>query len=164
MIGVGGLGHLALQYASAFGCEVAAFSTSPDKEEEARILGANRYVISSDRSQVEAAVSSLDLIISTVAVDMDPVVYLNTLRPNGILCYVGVPPSPITFHPATLVGGQKSVAGSAIGGRPVTREMLDFSARHGIRALSETVPMNQVNEAIQRVVANKVRYRIVLAN
>jgi uncharacterized zinc-type alcohol dehydrogenase-like protein len=164
VIGVGGLGHLALQYASAFGCEVTAFSSSPDKEEEARILGANRYIISTDSRQVEAAASSLDFIICTITTDMDPLPLLNALRPKGILCYVGVPPSPLTVHPFALIGGLKSITGSPIGGRATMREMLDFSARHGIKALTEVVPMKQVNEAIQKVMANKARYRMVLTN
>jgi alcohol/geraniol dehydrogenase (NADP+) len=163
VIGIGGLGHLALQFANAMGCEVTAFSSSPGKAEEAIILGAHHFVNSSDAAALEKAAGSVDFLLSTVNADLDWSAYMNVVRPNGMLCVVGVTPSPIAVHPMTLIMSRKSIGGSPIGSRATIREMLDFAARHGIQAQAETMPMDQVNEAIDRVRQNKARYRMVLA-
>ncbi|MCP4684402.1 MAG: NAD(P)-dependent alcohol dehydrogenase [bacterium] len=164
VIGIGGLGHLALQFANAFGCEVTAFSTSKAKAEEAIILGAHHFVDTSDEAALDKAAGSIDFLLSTVNADLDWNAYMGVLRPNGMLCVVGVTPNPIAVHPMALIMGRKAISGSPIGSRATIREMLDFAARHGIQAQTETIPMSQVNEAMERIKANKARYRMVLAN
>lgn len=162
VIGIGGLGHLALQFTSKWGCEVTAFSSSKDKEAEARAFGATKFVDSSDLKNLKKVRGTLDFIISTVHVDLDWNAYLDCLRPNGKLCFVGVPSQPISVPVFNLIGPQKSIVGSNTGGRPLIAEMLEFAARHGIEAKTEVVPMTSVNEALDRVRANKARYRMVL--
>ena len=164
VIGIGGLGHLAVQFARAFGCEVTAFSSTPGKEGEAKDLGAHEFIWTGDRTALKRAGSSLDFIISTVSADIDWARYLNILRPNGRLCIVGAPPGPVTFPVTPLLLGRKSVCGSVIGGRGIMREMLEFAARHKIGARVEAVPMGEVNRAIQKVRDNTARYRMVLKN
>ena len=162
VIGIGGLGHLALQFANAFGCEVTAFSSTPDKEKEAGSFGAHRFIASANLAAPKKAAGSLDFILSTVFANLDWNTYLQLLRPNGKLCFVGVPAAPIQIHIGALLGGQKSVCASVIGSRNTIREMLDFAARHDIQAKTEVLPMAEVNKAIEKVRANKARYRMVL--
>jgi alcohol/geraniol dehydrogenase (NADP+) len=162
VVGIGGLGHLALQFANAFGCEVTAFSSTPEKEKEARDFGAHRFVASASASDLKKATGSLDFILSTAFANLDWGAYLQLLRPNGKLCFVGVPSAPIHFHIGALLGGQKSVCASVIGSRNTIREMLDFAARHDIEAMTEVMPLADVNKAIEKVRANKARYRMVL--
>ena len=163
VVGIGGLGHMALQFASAFGCEVTAFSSTPAKEEEARALGATNFINSSDTAQLQNAARSLDFILS-VGHDLVWNAYLSTLRPNGKLCIMGIPAKPINIEPLQLIFGQMSVCGSVIGGRSAIREMLEFAAQHDIKAMTEVMPMSEVNEAIAKLKDNNVRYRIVLKN
>jgi uncharacterized zinc-type alcohol dehydrogenase-like protein len=163
VVGIGGLGHMALQFASAFGCEVTAFSSTPAKEVEARALGATNFINSSDTAQLQNAARSLDFILS-VGHDLDWNAYLGTLRPNGKLCVMGIPANPINIEPIQLIMGQVSVCGSVIGGRSAIREMLEFAAQHDIKAMTEVMPMSEVNEAIAKLKDNNVRYRIVLKN
>ncbi len=164
VIGIGGLGHLALKFVRAFGCEVTAFSSSPNKEEEARNFGAHHFVSSNDSDQLQKIARSLDMIICTVHRDLDWNSYLITLRPNGKLCFVGLLTNALSIQAPPLVFGQLSVCGSLIGSRPAIREMLEFAARHDIKALSEVVPMSEVNQAIAKLKENKARYRMVLKN
>jgi uncharacterized zinc-type alcohol dehydrogenase-like protein len=164
VVGIGGLGHLALQFANAFGCEVTAFSSSAGKEAEACVFGADRFVNAGDPYQLEAAAGSQDFMIVTANVDLDWQAYINVLRPNGHLCFVGAVPSPIQVHAMSLIVGGKSLSGSPIGSRKTIVEMLEFAARHGIEAQVEVMPMYQVNEAIERISSNQARYRIVLRN
>jgi uncharacterized zinc-type alcohol dehydrogenase-like protein len=163
VVGIGGLGHLALQFAKGFGCEVTAFSSTPDKEEEAHALGATHFINSNDTAQLQHAARSLDFIFS-VGHDLDWNAYLGTLRPNGKLCVIGIPANAINIDPLQLMFGQMSVCGSVIGGSSAIKEMLDFSAQHYIEAKTEVMPMSEVNEAIAKLKDNKVRYRIVLKN
>jgi uncharacterized zinc-type alcohol dehydrogenase-like protein len=158
VIGIGGLGHLALQFARALGCEVTAFSRVADKEQDARRFGADHFVTG------EPARDSLDLILNTAhaAPDMDG--YLRALRPKGVFCQLGAAPTPLPVRAGLLIGGNRSVAGSAIGSPAVIREMLAFAARHGIAAKTENVPMREANQALDRTRRNLARYRIVLAN
>lgn len=162
VIGVGGLGHVALQFANKFGCEVTAFSSTSDKKAEAMKFGAHHFVASNDGTAISSAAGSLDFIMSTVPADLDWSMYVNTLRAGGKLCFLGVPPSPLTIHPIHLLMGQKSICASPIGGRTLMLEMLSFSARHKIVAQTELLPMSEVNTAIEKVRRNKARYRMVL--
>jgi uncharacterized zinc-type alcohol dehydrogenase-like protein len=164
VIGVGGLGHLAVQYARAFGCEVAVFSTSPAKETEVRRLGAHNFIPAGDGAAMEKAANSCDFIISTAPVDLNWGTYLNALRPKGKLCFVGVPQTDLRVPAFPLILGRKSVFGSPVGGPSLIREMLGFSARNGIMPITEAFPMAQVNTALDRVRRNQVRYRAVLVN
>lgn len=164
VVGIGGLGHMAVQFARAFGCHVTAFSSSSNKEAEARKFGAHEFVNSADPKALKAAQKSLDFIIVTVFVDLDWVAYLNALRPNGKLCFVGAILNPITVPVMPILVGQKSICGSATGGRPAIMEMLDFAAQHNIMAQTELMPMERCNEAVAKVRENKARYRIVLIN
>jgi uncharacterized zinc-type alcohol dehydrogenase-like protein len=164
VIGVGGLGHLAIQFARAFGCEVTAFSSTPGTEEEARNLGAHHFVWTGDNTALKNTAGSLDFILSPVSADIDWAGYVNLLKANGKLCIVGVPPGPVTFPATPLLLGRKTVCGSVIGGRATMREMLDFATRHGIGAGVGVVPMGEVNRAIQRLRENRARYRMVLEN
>lgn len=162
VIGIGGLGHLALQFARAYGCKVTAFSSTDDKENEAKQFGAHDFVASKNSGALEKAARSQDLIICTAMADLDWKAYLDALRPHGHLCFVGAPPGPVGVHGLQLIFGEKSVTGSAIGTRTVMREMLDFAVRHDITTQTEVMPMEQVNEAVARVRKSEARYRVVL--
>ncbi len=162
VIGIGGLGHLAVQFASAFGCEVTAFSSTPAKEKEAKILGAHNFIATKSDGPLKKIQGTLDFILSTVNVDLNWQEYIHCLRPNGKLCFVGVPPRELNIPIFTLIDKQKSIVGSVIGGRVLIKEMLEFAARHKIKAQTEVVPLSQVNSALQKVRENKARYRMVL--
>ena len=164
IIGIGGLGHMAIQFARAFGADVTAFSTSADKEEEARTLGAHHFVNSRESKALKETAGTLDFILSTINADQDWGVYLQALRPTGTLCFVGVPPSAVSFQAFSLVSGMRSISGSNIGSPHQIREMIDVAARHGVKAITEAFPMAKANEAIEKVKKNKVRYRAVLTN
>lgn len=162
VLGIGGLGHLAIQFADALGAEVTALSSSPDKKMDALKLGADHFIDTSDGAKLKRAGRSLDLILSTVSADVEWVDFLAMLKPDGLLCLVGVPNRPVTIPAFSLIGGQKGIVGSAIGGRIAMREMLEFAATHGVRPRVETMPLSQVNTAVSRVEENKARFRIVL--
>ncbi|HNB59628.1 MAG TPA: NAD(P)-dependent alcohol dehydrogenase [Phycisphaerales bacterium] len=162
VIGIGGLGHLALQFLNKWGCEVVAFSSSPGKEPELKKLGAHRVVNSRDEKALQALAGTLDAVISTVNVDLKWDAYINALAPRGRLHTVGVVPSPIPAPAFPLIAGQKSVSGSPLGSPATTARMLDFCARHAIAPVTETFPMSKVNEALKHLHEGKARYRIVL--
>jgi alcohol/geraniol dehydrogenase (NADP+) len=164
VVGIGGLGHLAIQFARVFGAEVTAFSTSAAKEEEARALGAHRFVNTRESKAMKEVAGSYDFILNTANADQDWGVYIQALRPTGTLCFVGVPPSPVSLQAFPLIAGIRTVTGSPIGSPHRLREMLDVAARHGVKATTEGFPMAKANEAIEKVKKNKVRYRAVLAN
>jgi len=164
IIGIGGLGHLGLQFARAFGAEVTAFSTSTDKEAEAKELGADHFVNTRDNGALKKLAGSFDLLLSTVGVDQDWQAIVNGLRPKGTLCVVGVPPSAISFHAFPLISGQRSIYGSNTGSPRDLHQMLDVAARHGVKAMTESFPMAKANEALVKVKKNQVRYRAVLTN
>jgi uncharacterized zinc-type alcohol dehydrogenase-like protein len=164
VVGIGGLGHLAIQFARVFGAEVTAFSTSPAKEEEARALGAHHFVNSLESKAMKDAVGTQDFIITTVNADQDWGAYLQALRPNGTLWFVGVPPAPVSVNAFPLISGQRTIGGSPVGSPSRLREMLLVAARHGVKATTELFPMAKANEAIEKVKKSKVRYRAVLAN
>lgn len=164
VIGIGGLGHMALQFLQAWGCNVTAFSSNPDKTEELKSLGANHVVNSRDSDALGAIANSLDLIISTVNVDLDWSAYIHTLRPKGRLHFVGAVPSPVSSNVFPLIVGQKSISGSPLGSPTTVAKMLDFAARHQIAPVTEVFPFEQVNEAIAHLGAGKARYRVVLTH
>ncbi|SNS72831.1 uncharacterized zinc-type alcohol dehydrogenase-like protein [Granulicella rosea] len=164
VIGIGGLGHMGLQFAKAFGAEVTAFSTSKEKEAEARSMGAHHFVNTRDTGALKKVAGSFDFLLSTVSADQDWAGYMAALRPKGAFCVVGVAPSPIQIHAFALIGGQKSLSGSPTGSPSDLHEMLDVAARHGIKAITERFPMAKANEAVAKVKKNQVRYRAVLAN
>ncbi|MDP9038867.1 MAG: NAD(P)-dependent alcohol dehydrogenase [Acidobacteriota bacterium] len=164
VVGIGGLGHLGLQFARAFGAEVTALSTCKDKEGEARAMGAHHFVNTRDMAEVKKIAGSFDLLLSTVSADQDWQSFINGLRPRGAMHVVGVPPSPIAVQAFSLIGQQRSLAGSPTGSPRDLHEMLEVAARHGIKASTERFPMAKANDAIARVKKSKVRYRAVLAN
>jgi len=163
VVGIGGLGHLALQFARAMGCEVTAFSASADKEAEAHGFGAHRFVRMREPRALRAATGSLDFLLSTVFRPLDTAPLLDTLRPNGVLCFVGVPEAPLRLDVGSMLGRQLGVATSAIGGRAAMREMLEFSARHGIAPQVQVRPLAEANAALGEVRKGRARYRVVLA-
>jgi alcohol/geraniol dehydrogenase (NADP+) len=164
VVGIGGLGHLALLMLRAFGCEVTAFSTSPNKRDEVLAMGAHHFAASNDPRAVLEHANRFDLVLSTVHARLDWTTYLRTLRPRGTLCLVGVPPGVLQIPASLLVTGERSITGSDIGNRATIREMLRFCARQGIAPRVETFPMTEegVNTAVDRLRANQVRYRAVL--
>ena len=164
IVGIGGLGHIAIQFARAFGAEITAFSTSADKEEEARALGAHHFVNSRESRAMKEVAGTQDFILNTANADQDWGAYIQVLRPLGTLCFVGVPPSPVTIQAFPLISGQLAISGSNIGPPHLLREMIDVAARHGVKAITEAFPMAKANEAIDKVKKNKVRYRAVLSN
>ncbi len=162
VVGIGGLGHIAIQFARIFGAEVTAFSTSAAKEEEARKLGAHHFVNTRETKAMRETAGTLDFILSTINADQEWGSYIQALRPTGTLCFVGVPPSPVAIHAFPLISGLRSVTGNPTGSPHRLREMLDVAARHGVKAWTEAFPMAQANEAIDKVKKNKVHYRAVL--
>ena len=163
VVGLGGLGHMAIQIAKAMGAHVTLFTTSPGKLEDAKKLGAERVVISKDAEAMAKEFATFDFIINTVAAphDLDP--YLNALKRDGVMCLVGAPASP---HPApgvfNLILKRRQLVGSLIGGIEETQDMLDFCAKHGIASHIETIPMQKINEAYERMLKSDVKYRFVI--
>jgi uncharacterized zinc-type alcohol dehydrogenase-like protein len=162
VIGIGGLGHLALKFCKAWGCEVTAFTSSDSKVEEARAFGAHHVVSTHDSAAIAKLAGRFDLIIDTVNVTLDWPALLDALAPNGKLHVVGAVPEPIAVPAFSLLSGQKSVSGSPTGSRGAIDAMLDFAARHHVEPQTEHFPMSRVNEAMDHLRAGKARYRIVL--
>ena len=164
VIGIGGLGHLALQFLNKWGCEVTAFTSSDGKRAQALSLGAHHVVNSRRPGELEQLAGRFDFILSTVNVELDWALYLAALAPKGRLHSVGAVPSPIPVPAFSLIAGQKSVSGSPVGSPATTRKMLEFCARHGIAAVTEHFHMSRANDAIAHLAAGKARYRLVLDN
>ena len=162
VVGIGGLGHLAVRYARAMGARVVAFTTSAAKREAALALGAHDVVLTRDHDAMAAAFRTVDLLLDTtgVALDLDP--YLSTLAVDGTYVLVGIPPEPLKVDPMSLVVGERRIAGTGSGGVPPTREMLDFSAAHGIMADVEVLPPGRLDEALDRLARGDVRFRFVV--
>ena len=158
VIGIGGLGHLGLQFAKAFGCEVTALSFTPSKREEARRFGADHFALLDEKWPV----SQFDLILSTVHNHLDWDKVIGILRPSGTLCVLGRPEEPAKIDFSPLISFQKSITGSATASRSVLNEMLAFAAQHKITPQIEQMPLSEVNRAIARLKAGEARYRIVL--
>lgn len=163
VIGIGGLGHLALQFARVFGAEVTAFSSSPAKEEDALAMGAHYFVNSRESKAVNGLAGSFDLIISTINADQDWAGLVNTLRPHGTLCFVGAPPKAVALPAQPLVSMRRNICGSGLGGPIQIAEMLDVAARHGIKAKVERFRLAEANQAVRRVKKSQMRYRAVLS-
>lgn len=162
VVGIGGLRHLALQFARAFGCEVTALSSSKDKQKEVEQLGAHRFVNTRDTAALKKLIACFDLIVSTVDAEQDLQALIATLRPRGTLVLLGASAKAMPILAANLITHNKSIAGSSIGSPRDIFETLDVAARHGIKALTETYPLREANKAVARVKKNQVRYRAVL--
>ncbi|AKG36312.1 NAD(P)-dependent alcohol dehydrogenase [Paenibacillus durus] len=162
IVGMGGLGHLAIQYAHALGAEVTVLSRSIGKKEEALSFGADHYFATSDPATFKTLASQFDLILNTVSANLDVDAYLSLLRIDGTLVNVGAPAEPDKYQVFSLIMGRRSIAGSLVGGIRETQEMLDFSAEHGITPKIEVIRADQVDEAYQRVLRSDVRYRFVI--
>ncbi len=162
VIGIGGLGHMALRFVDAWGCEVTAFSTSPEKEAEAREFGADHFVNSRDPKALEEIAGSFALILSTVSASLDWNAYIATLRPKGRLHIVGVVPQPVSVEVIPMLLGQKSVTYSSGGSPATTAKMLEFAVRHRIQPTIETFKFSQINDALEKLRNGKPRYRLVL--
>jgi uncharacterized zinc-type alcohol dehydrogenase-like protein len=161
VLGLGGLGHMAVKFGVAFGAEVTVLSTSPKKEADAKKLGAHKFVVTSDPEQVKAVKGTFDFILDTVSAPHDMNMYLSLLRTDGTHITVGVPPA-YEVHPFSLLGGRKSLAGSGIGGIPETQEMLDYCAANGIVSDIELIDIKNIHTAYDRMEKGDVRYRFVI--
>jgi uncharacterized zinc-type alcohol dehydrogenase-like protein len=162
VLGLGGLGHMAVKFAAAFGAEVTMLSTSPAKEADARRLGAHKFVLTSDAAQLKAIRGYFDFIIDTVSAPHDYNLYLSLLRTDGIHICVGAPPTPAEITAFHLIGARRSIAGSMIGGLPETQEMLDYCAEHNISSDVEVIPIQHIDGAYERMLKGDVRYRFVI--
>ncbi|WP_089114048.1 NAD(P)-dependent alcohol dehydrogenase [Streptomyces sp. SS07] len=162
VVGLGGLGHMAVKIAHALGAEVTVLSQSLRKKDDGLKLGADHYYATSDPKTFEDLAGTFDVILSTVSAPLDFGAYLGLLRTEGTLVNVGAPEEPISLNLFSLILGNRAIAGSAIGGIKETQEMLDFCAVHGLGAEIEVIEASQVNEAYERVLASDVRYRFVI--
>jgi len=162
VVGLGGLGHMALKFARAFGAHVVLFTTSPGKVDDALRLGANEVVISKDAAAMQKHTASLDFILDAVSAQHDINAYLTLLKLDGTLALVGAPEGPLPVAAFNLILPRRNFAGSAIGGIPETQEMLDFCGQHGIVSDIELIPMQKINEAWDRLLKQDVKYRFVI--
>lgn len=162
VVGLGGLGHMGVKFAVAFGAEVTVMSTSPDKEADARKLGAHKFIVTKDPDQMASVAGSFDFILDTVSAPHDLNVYLGLLKAKGALVCVGIPPTPYQIHAFSFVAGSKVLAGSMIGGLAETQEMLDFCAAHNIVSDIEIIDIKDIENAYARMSKGDVRYRFVI--
>ena len=164
VIGIGGLGHMALKFLKHWGCEVIAFSSNPDKKEQILDMGANRVINSKSPEELESIAGKLNFILNTTNVTLDWNSYLKTLAPQGRFHTVGAVLEPMAIPAFSLIGGEKTVGGSPLGSPALTKTMLDFCVRHDIYPTVEEFPMEKVNEAIAHLEEGKARFRIILKN
>jgi alcohol dehydrogenase (NADP+) len=162
VVGLGGLGHMAVKLAASMGAEVTMFSTSPSKEADARRLGAHDFASSKDPAEFAKRRGTYDLVLDTISAPHDYNQYLGLLKPYGTMVIVGVPPAPTPVAAFALIGGNKRLVGSLIGGIAETQEMLDYCGTHGIVSDVEVIPIQQINEAYERMEKGDVRYRFVI--
>jgi uncharacterized zinc-type alcohol dehydrogenase-like protein len=162
VVGLGGLGHMALKLAHAMGAEVTVLSHSDKKREDAEKFGANHYVNTSEPKAFEDNKAKFDLIVNTISVAIDLNTYLTLLRPMGTMVNVGAPAEPLTVNVFSLIGGRKSFSGSNIGGIPETQEVLDFCAEYDVKPEIEMITPDHIDEAYDRIVDSDVRYRFVI--
>ena len=159
VVGLGGLGHMGVKFAHAFGAQVVVFTTSPSKQHDALRLGADEAVVSRDAEAMQSHVGSFDFILDTISADHDINAYINLLRLDGNITLVGVPQNPLAVAPFSLLFGRHSISGSLIGGIAETQEMLDFCGEHNITADVEVIPIQNINEAYERMLKGDVKYR-----
>ncbi|NKF24577.1 NAD(P)-dependent alcohol dehydrogenase [Solimonas marina] len=162
IVGLGGLGHMAVKFAKAFGAHVVLFTTSPGKGEDAKRLGASEVVISKNKDEMKAHARSFDFILDTVSAPHDINAYLALLKRDGAMTLLGVPDTPPMLQFQHLIFSRRQLGGSLIGGIQETQEMLDFCAEHGIVSDIELIPMQQINEAYERMLKSDVKYRFVI--
>ena len=162
VVGLGGLGHMAVKLAASFGAEVTMLSTSPQKEKDARHLGAHHFALTKDPEQLKGLAGKFNFIIDTVSAPHDYNTYLSMLDTDGVMICVGAPPTPSQIMAFSLIGGRRSLAGSLIGGLPETQEMLDYCAAHNITSDVEVIKMEYINEAYERMLKGDVKYRFVI--
>jgi uncharacterized zinc-type alcohol dehydrogenase-like protein len=159
VVGLGGLGHMAVKFADALGAHVVVFTTSPGKKEDAIRLGADEVVLSKNAEEMKKHAGSFDFILDAVSADHDVNAYIQLLRRDGQITLVGVPEKPLAVTAFGLIAGRRSLSGSPIGGIPETQEMLDFCGKHNITADVEVIPMQKINEAYERLLKSDVKYR-----
>ncbi|MDP1850885.1 MAG: NAD(P)-dependent alcohol dehydrogenase [Candidatus Planktophila sp.] len=162
VMGLGGLGHMGVKFAHAMGAEVTVFSHSPDKESDARAMGADHFVVTKDTSLLKPLYKTFDLILNTVSAELDINVYLNLLKLDGTLVVIGLPGKPYGVNVGSLLDGRRRIAGSMIGGIPEMQEMLDFCGQHSIVSDVEVISADYANVAYERTVASDVKYRFVI--
>jgi uncharacterized zinc-type alcohol dehydrogenase-like protein len=162
VVGLGGLGHMAVTFGVTFGAEVTLLSTSRGNEADARRLGAHKFALTRDPAQLKKLKGYFDFIIDTVSAEHDYNQYLSLLSTDGVMMCVGAPPTPAEVGIFTLMGGRRSLAASGIGGLPETQEMLDYCAKHGITSDIEMIDIDYINEAYERMLKSDVRYRFVI--
>lgn len=162
VVGLGGLGHMGVKLAHAFGAHVALFTTSPNKKEDALRLGANEIILSKNQAEMDKHIQSFDFILDTVSAPHNPNAYLNLLKRDATMCLVGGPEVDLPVTPFALIFKRRSFAGSLIGGIPETQEMLDFCGKNGIASDIEIIPIQKINEAYERMLKSDVKYRFVI--
>ena len=162
VMGLGGLGHMAVKIAAAMGAEVTVLSTSPNKEADAKELGAHKFIVTKDKDQLKSVTNYFDFIINTVSAPLDLAAYLNLLRRDGTMILLGVPPEAPQVHAFNLIAKRRRIAGSLIGGIAETQEMLDFCAEHNIVSDIELIDIKDINEAYERMLKGDVKYRFVI--
>jgi uncharacterized zinc-type alcohol dehydrogenase-like protein len=162
VLGLGGLGHMAVKLAASMGAEVTMLSHSPSKEADARRLGAHKFVLTSDEAAIKEHRNYFDFIIDTVSAPHDYNTYLNMLRTNGVMICVGAPPAPAQVPAFNLILNRRSIGGSLIGGIAETQEMLDYCGEHNIVSDIELIPIQKINEAYERMLKGDVKYRFVI--
>ncbi|MFZ4541745.1 MAG: NAD(P)-dependent alcohol dehydrogenase [Rickettsiales bacterium] len=162
IVGLGGLGHMGVKFAAAFGAETYVITTSPSKREDAKKLGAKDIVVSRDEGDMAKHAGSFDFILSTISAQYDIGMYLNLLKRDGKMVVVGAPDKPSDIMTFSLIMGRKTLAGSLIGGIKETQEMLDYCGKHGIVSDVEMIPVQKINEAYERMLKSDVRYRFVI--
>jgi len=162
IIGLGGLGHMAIKFAVSFGANVTVLSTSPNKKEDALKLGAHNFVVTTDNEQLKTVTNTFDFIIDTLSAPHDYNMYVGLLKTGGTLICLGLPTEPIQLPSLNIVFTRRCIAGSLIGGLPETQEMLDYCAENNITADVEVIPIQQINEAYKRMLKSDVKYRFVI--
>lgn len=162
VVGLGGLGHMAVKLAASMGAEVTMLSRSPEKAKDAEELGAHHFALTTEKETMKGLANTFDFIIDTVSAEHDYNEYLALLRTNGVMILLGVPPTPSEVHAVQLIFGRRSLVGSLVGGIKETQEMLDYCAEHGITSDVEMIRMDQINEAYERTLKGDVRYRFVI--
>ncbi len=162
IVGLGGLGHMGVKLAVSMGADVTVFSTSPSKEEDAKKLGAHNFVVTKDPENMKSLAGKFDFILDCVSADHDLNMYLNLLKLDGAMVIVGVPEKPAEVHAFSLIGNNRTLAGSMIGGIKETQEMLDYCAENNITSDIEIIPIQEIEDAYERTVKGDVRYRFVI--